>query len=405
MLSIFVSDCFAQLKVKGENGKVIVGQDRVDDSSEDQMNILSMSIFGKNDYSRSGSKLSFGDFGSYNRWGWNVFIGEKDTLDTDQLWLHGKNGFAVTYGRAESNYHLLSFDVNNPIGFRVNSEIVAQGYKIISNKTERYNVKNIENSYEKIMQLTPLTYKYLPYRNTLRNGENIETNSLQHCSLETIDSVSLISELGNIDMLSERFLGKNKEEKDSIFFEEWSSNMSKYAIQKNGFDVDNVKNLFPELVSIDNEGNAYIDYIGIIPLLVQAIQEQSKVIIAQSLKLKELEQSYEQYMLILSNQDTINTKTIDSIYDGRKQNAVLFQNTPNPFNKVTEVKYFLPDGINNASIYIFDLQGVLLSNYSIESTGFGSVMIDGSSLEAGMYIYTLVVDGTQVASKRMILTD
>jgi hypothetical protein len=102
-----------------------------------------------------------------------------------------------------------------------------------------------------------------------------------------------------------------------------------------------------------------------------------------------------------STSDTITTTdTINSIL----ANAFLYQNTPNPFNTTTEIKYFLPEGSTNAYIYVFNLQGNLLLTYNLSDNGFGSVIINGSSLNAGMYIYSLVVNGQEAETKRMILT-
>ena len=94
------------------------------------------------------------------------------------------------------------------------------------------------------------------------------------------------------------------------------------------------------------------------------------------------------------------TDTINSIL----ANAFLYQNTPNPFNTTTEIKYFLPEGSTNAYIYVFNLQGNLLLTYNLNNNGFGSVVINGSSLNAGMYVYSLVIDGQEAETKRMILT-
>ena len=84
-------------------------------------------------------------------------------------------------------------------------------------------------------------------------------------------------------------------------------------------------------------------------------------------------------------------------------NAFLFQNTPNPFSTQTEIKYFVPENANNAVIYVFSLNGNLLLTKPISQLGNGGVTINGNELEAGMYIYTLAVDGQEVDSKRMIL--
>ena len=41
----------------------------------------------------------------------------------------------------------------------------------------------------------------------------------------------------------------------------------------------------------------------------------------------------------------------------------------------------------------------------VQGRGETSVTLDGRTLGAGMYIYSLVADGQEVATRRMILTD
>ncbi|MFV0500021.1 MAG: T9SS type A sorting domain-containing protein, partial [Bacteroidales bacterium] len=69
-----------------------------------------------------------------------------------------------------------------------------------------------------------------------------------------------------------------------------------------------------------------------------------------------------------------------------------------------EIKYFLPEGATNSNIYVFNMQGNLLLTYNLTNNGFGRIEINGSSLSAGMYIYTLTINGKEVETKRMILT-
>ena len=51
------------------------------------------------------------------------------------------------------------------------------------------------------------------------------------------------------------------------------------------------------------------------------------------------------------------------------------------------------------------VMAMLMQTHPITARGAGSVTISGSSLSAGMYVYTLVADGQIVDSKRMILTE
>ena len=58
-----------------------------------------------------------------------------------------------------------------------------------------------------------------------------------------------------------------------------------------------------------------------------------------------------------------------------------------------------------AVLYVFSLNGNMLLSKPLTQTGNGSITISGSELEAGMYIYTLAVNGVEGDSKRMIITD
>lgn len=86
-------------------------------------------------------------------------------------------------------------------------------------------------------------------------------------------------------------------------------------------------------------------------------------------------------------------------------NAYLFQNNPNPFSSITEIKYFVPQETNSAILYVFDMKGVIIKTLPIVSKGQGIISINGYELNPGMYIYSLLVDGKEVDTKRMILTE
>ena len=55
-------------------------------------------------------------------------------------------------------------------------------------------------------------------------------------------------------------------------------------------------------------------------------------------------------------------------------------------------------------IYIYNMRGMQIKSISIPEKGYGTITINGSDLQAGMYLYTLIVDGKEVDTKRMILT-
>jgi hypothetical protein len=93
--------------------------------------------------------------------------------------------------------------------------------------------------------------------------------------------------------------------------------------------------------------------------------------------------------------------------DGTSLTAtILYQNVPNPFTEKTQINYTIGTVFQNVSISIFDMQGGLLKTYDHLSVneGKGSITINGNELRAGMYMYSLIIDGKEIDTKRMILT-
>lgn len=244
---------------------------------------------------------------------------------------------------------------------------------------QEQNSREIESPIERINELNGITYEYKYF-----NGKS------QSRTTTTTQNIS------------------SKEEADIMFFENLDEEMNNYTPTKNGFNAGQLKELFPELVETDEDGNSYIDYTGLIPVLVEAIKEQSRVMTAQSMKIKEMELMSEASTIntLDSSTSTFSTKSMldTNSVDRITTNAFLYQNTPNPFNTTTEIKYFLPEGATNSNIYVFNMQGNLLLTYNLTNNGFGTIEINGSSLSAGMYIYTLTINGKEVETKRMILT-
>ena len=149
-----------------------------------------------------------------------------------------------------------------------------------------------------------------------------------------------------------------------------------------GFLAQELHEVYPNLVFEDSEGFLSVDYIGMIPVLLEAIKEQQKQI--DELKGKDFEK-------------TINTQVVST--------AKLYQNEPNPFSENTEIKYYIPENASSAMICIYDLVGSQIMRFDLRDKGYSSLTVRGRELKAGMYIYALLVDGKEIDTKRMILTD
>lgn len=92
--------CFtsnAQLRLL-QNGRVQVGTLRTD-PTEDPLNVTTMQVFGPYGDMRSGSKLTFGDFGQYPNQGWNVLLGNMGRMIRINFGYMGK-GYLFNYKRS-----------------------------------------------------------------------------------------------------------------------------------------------------------------------------------------------------------------------------------------------------------------------------------------------------------------
>ena len=199
--------------------------------------------------------------------------------------------------------------------------------------------------------------------------------------------------------------GKIKKEDASAALDAMNKNNPTVYKKEFGFIAQDMKEFFPELVEENADGLLSINYTGLIPLLVESIKEQHQIINILSDRISSMEKSVaglnENSSMRSSIEGNSSFSGQNSIFAENSQ-AALYQNTPNPFKERTEIRYKLPTEVQSADIYIFNLQGDLLKKFPAPSSGL--IEIKGLHLHAGMYVYTLVVDGQPVDSKRMILT-
>jgi len=177
-----------------------------------------------------------------------------------------------------------------------------------------------------------------------------------------------------------------------------------------GFIAQDIEAIFPELIketvqppTVDKEGKIIkegitfkaVNYIALIPLLTATVQEQNMLI-------EEQEESITELMDRVSQLENNTSTGIEN--DEIKTEVELFQNSPNPFNEKTVIKYSLPVSTNQASIMIFDMNGT--HKLTIEANVLaGEISVNAKDLSPGIYIYSLIADRTEVATKRMIITE
>lgn len=202
----------------------------------------------------------------------------------------------------------------------------------VSDKRLKTDIDKIDNSLDKILELEPQTYKY--------------TRAIE---------------------------GINENQKVA------------------GFIAQEFQKTFPGLVNnIDlGEDKSYlgVDYNGLIPYLVAAMQEQHALIQAQATELLELKTQY-----LAKRGD-----------DDQLEFGSLSHNQPNPSSTKTKIFYDLKRGFTDAKISIHDLKGSTLQEVVINNDSSKFVEVDIANLKAGIYLYVLVVNGQPIDSRKMVV--
>lgn len=165
-------------------------------------------------------------------------------------------------------------------------------------------------------------------------------------------------------------------------------------IRHYGVSAQELKELFPDLVHEGEDGYLSVNYVEMVPLLLRSMQEMKAEL--DVLKGKEDDGVRTARSEASALQTTDIAKSVAS-------KAVLYQNTPNPFTAQTEIRFSLPDDAPSSFIYIFDMTGKMQKQIPVNHSQ-QSVTINGYELSAGIYLYSLVVGGQEIDTKRMILS-
>ena len=158
-----------------------------------------------------------------------------------------------------------------------------------------------------------------------------------------------------------------------------------------GLDADQLKEVYPELVYEDANGNVSINYVEMVPLLVQSIKELSA-------RVAELEGTSPRTAKTPTDATAIEESVADI------DMVRMDQNKPNPFCESTVITLNIPNSAQAATIFIYDMSGKQMQSLTVSERGETNITVYANDLSAGMYIYTLVVDGKVAVTRRMIVT-
>ena len=299
-----------------------------------------------------------------------VMVGnEYDDGVFNRLWLQGQYGFAFTQNSHATDTIVQFLNVDNYVDFRY--PVKSEGVLLTSDERCKEDIRDLDGALETLAGLRGVTYHY-----KARKSPYADVN------VDASDPEAM---------------------KDKAYFDKYYADLEaeRTARLRYGFLAQELEQVLPDLVQRDKDGMMSVDYIAVIPILVNAVNELSGELAEVKAKNEQLEQQLE--APAVNRAPAQQPSGMDQLIAG-KAAEVLAQNDPNPFNSDTRIAYSLPEGTQQAAIYIYDLQGKQVRQLPVADMGAGSVTLHGGDLQAGMYIYSLIADGHELASKKMILT-
>ena len=135
-----------------------------------------------------------------------------------------------------------------------------------------------------------------------------------------------------------------------------------------------------------------VNYTGLIPIMIKAMQEQED-------KIEKLEHENSELLQRMEKLEAmVNKLTGTSLSNVTGSNAFLGLASPNPVKSVAAIRYSVPDG-SRGKLLVTDSTGRQV--HTINLKGSGTFSLDAAALASGVYHYSLMVDGKKVQTQKM----
>lgn len=223
-----------------------------------------------------------------------------------------------------------------------------------SDKRLKKNVSNFKYGLKEVMQLNPISFEY--------NEITGASDGKSHVGLYAQDLQKITPEL----------VGTFTVEKEDEFGEVKSRS---------------------EYLNIKESAIKY--------MLVNSIKEQQEVIEKQEDKISDLESrlcSLEDLIKDLSNNKEFNSVELEG------DKTMYLRNNPNPFKGITTIEYRFPEGSQDISVQILDMQGKVMKTVKLDSSSLsGEIEVKADSMAAGTYSYLLIANGAVLSTQKMVI--
>jgi trimeric autotransporter adhesin len=169
------------------------------------------------------------------------------------------------------------------------------------------------------------------------------------------------------------------------------------AAHETGFDFDGVDK--PQ-----NDQDIYgLRYAEFTVPLVKAVQELDAEITTLKLENSVLKQENAEIASRLEAIEKMLMSRAETSELVHLKSASLLQNIPNPFTSTTEIQVVIPIQVQAATLRISHENGRLVEEVSITERGETAIQFNTNNLSAGVYYYSLLLDGKTIDTKKMVL--
>ena len=252
-------------------------------------------------------------------------------LNCSQIFDNGTSVGIGTTGAFNYTYNTGDFLALAPASgtakLRVNGVAWTTGYYASSDKKFKKDIKPIENALEKVQQIEGKTYAW-----------NTESN------------------------------------KDMNFDNGGHS----------GFIAQELEKVLPHLVATDEKGNKAVNYIELMPYLIEAIKDQQTQINDLKSQITENFKAQNQDLIELTN-----TKIISV--------------SPNPSSDLITVSFNVEKSVESAKLQVHDLNGNVISSLNINDRENNITRtLQKDNFGKGIYVVSLVINGKSIDTKKIV---
>ncbi|WP_196894103.1 hypothetical protein [Aureivirga marina] len=143
---------------------------------------------------------------------------------------------------------------------------------------------------------------------------------------------------------------------------------------------------------------------------VSNLESEVEVLTNSNIELSATVETLEEQLIIANEKITaleecacLDESDLNIPSETRIQMPMLYQNTPNPYESETQIKFYIPKNIGKAYLRIKDNSGKNIQKIELHGRGESHIVYDKGFLASGVYFYSLYVDGVKADTKRMIV--